>query len=124
MRDESVESMVKRMEARAIVEGQYEWRKWMKEIPAINFPSEWNVKIIPPFGGAIARFHVSVGEASVSVYLDCYDELGIVGMPYWELYPDHEGDNYRCDMYETDELIKEIQKSLNEQLYNEGDSNE
>lgn len=38
------------------IEETYEYKKWCKEIPALHFKNEWNVKIIPPFAGAIVRF--------------------------------------------------------------------
>ena len=60
----------------------FEWEKWTKEIPYINFPERFEVKIIPPFTGAVIRFLVRDKEypsASVSVYLDCYEILGIYG---------------------------------------------
>jgi len=69
------------------VESTEEWMKWVEEIPAISFKEEWKVKIIPPFAGAIARFHVGNGDRDVSVYLDCCNKLGYFGEPYWEIYP-------------------------------------
>jgi len=86
---------------------EYEWDKWRGEIPAIKFKSEWEVKVIPPFAGAIVRFVVN----GVSVYLDCYDILGCFGEPYWEIYP-YEGDTYRCKMNNVDELLEAIQHSI------------
>lgn len=100
--------------SRCELEEREEWRKWMTEIPAIQFPSEWGVKIIPPFAGAIARFWVDLGEAHVSVYLDCYDNLGVVGEPYWEIYP-YDDDTYRVLMADVDELVQRIQESLSAQ---------
>lgn len=113
----------KKIEARATIESDYEWRKWTTEIPAFNFPSDWNVHITPPFGGAVARFRVTKGEARVSIYLDCYDELGVVGEPYWEIYPSVDGDVGRYLMNETEEVIKGIHESLETQLIG-GESNE
>jgi hypothetical protein len=89
-------------------------RKWMGEIPFFSFPPEWEVQITPPFGGAVVRFRVKLGVAHVSVYLDCYDHLGCYGEPYWEVYP-HEGDVYRCDMGNIDELLSAIKHSIKEQ---------
>jgi len=85
----------------------YEWRKWVEEIPPIHFKENWNVRIIPPFNGAIIRFVVN----GVSVYLDCYDILGSFGGPYWEVYP-YKGDTYRCKMNDVDELLQAIQFSI------------
>ena len=89
--------------------------KWSKEIPKIAFKSDWEVKITPGFAGAVVRFRVYKGDAEVSVYLDCYDQLGCYGEPYWEVYP-HENDVYRCDMANVDELLKAIEQSITEQL--------
>ena len=86
---------------------EYEWSKWRGEIPSIKFKQEWEVRIIPPFAGAIVRFVVD----GVSVYLDCYDILGCFGEPYWEIYP-YEGDTYRCKMNNVDELLEAIQHSI------------
>ena len=76
------------------VEEIMEYRKWVGEIPFIKFPSDWEVQIIPPFGGAVARFCVKKGDKQVSIYLDCYERLGIFGEPYWEIYP-YEDDVFR-----------------------------
>lgn len=97
--------------SRCILEGNEKWREWVKEIPYIRFPSEWDVKIIPPFGGAMARFLIKTGTKEISVYLDCHGSLGAFETPYWEVYP-YNDDTYRCHMNETDELIKAIGEAL------------
>lgn len=94
-----------------------EYRKWSNELPFLEFPSDWLVKIVPPHGGAIIRFAVQRKgeEKTVSVYLDCYDRLGSVGRPYWELYPyNYNGkeDTFRCFLEETEELLGAIDKAL------------
>lgn len=96
---------------RCNVEDAENWVKWVQEIPRLKFPSSWEVKVIPPFGGAIVRFQVFKGGKNVSVYLDCYDRLGIFGAPYWEIYP-YEGDTYRCPMLDVKDLIYRISQSL------------
>ena len=63
-----------------------ECRGWGARIPALHFEKEWDVKIIPPFGGAVIRFHISHNNKNVSVYFDGYSELGCVPEPYWEYY--------------------------------------
>lgn len=100
--------------ARAKVERAYEYRKWVDEIPYITFKPEWEVKIIPPFGGAIARFCIKHKENGnyASIYLDCYDELGCFGEPYWEVYP-YDGDVYGTEMDNIDDLVRAIDESLN-----------
>ena len=91
-----------------------EHSKWLKEIPYIQFPDDWQVQISPPFAGAVVRFRVIKDKAEVSIYLDCYDKLGCYGEPYWEVYP-HEGDVYRCDMDDTKSLLNAIKHSILEQ---------
>jgi len=95
------------------VEILQEYKKWSLEIPYINFPSNWEVKIVPPIGGAIIRFVVKRKDSdkSVSVYLDCYDRLGYVGEPYWEIYPVKD-DTHRCLMNDIEELLNAIDYGL------------
>lgn len=88
--------------------------KWFKEIPYLKFDPSWRVKIIPGFAGAVIRFRVQKGDAEVSIYLDCYDQLGFVGAPYWEVYP-VDGDVHRCLMNDTKELMEAIDQSITEQ---------
>ena len=109
------------------VEFDENWRERIKEIPRLSFPHNWEIKIIPPFGGAMARFIVIVkdqtdSEKSVSVYLDMDSALGYYGdKPYWEIYPicvyeglDEKlfGDVERFAMDDTDGLIKGIAKAI------------
>jgi hypothetical protein len=75
------------LEAQVIVANEHEWRKWAKAIPYIKWPSDWEVKAIPPAAGAIVRYYVKTPNCEiVSIYLDCYDILGFMGYPYWEVY--------------------------------------
>lgn len=97
------------------IESTEKWSSWIEKIPFLKFPSDWEIKIIPPFAGAMARFQARLGKASVSVYLDVYENLGFFGgEPYWEIYPYNE-DIYRVHMDDTDELIKRISESFIEQ---------
>ena len=88
-----------------------ESHKWAKEIPALSFKSDWSVKIVPPSGGAVVRFVVGKGLKSVSVYLDCYDNLGCMDEPYWEIYPYGE-DTYRTTMNDVEGLMNAIEEEL------------
>lgn len=91
-------------------DAEMESSKWIKEIPYIEFPSSWKVKIIPPFCGAVVRFIVMLPDFpkdTISVYLDCYDQLGFFGQPYWEVYP-YQGDTGRCPMDDTKTLLEMI----------------
>lgn len=92
------------------------WSYVVAEVPSINFDSEWNVTVVPPFGGAMVRFKVEYMGARVSVYLDTKDRLGCYGSPYWEIYP-FEDDIARVDMKDTGELIDLIKQSLADQIY-------
>jgi len=105
----SIEEMLKIAE----VESLMEYNKWSKEIPYLNFPKDWNVKIIPPSNWAVIRFMVKRvgGDKKISIYLDCYDKLGIYGEPYWEIYP-YDNDTFRCPMNETNELLNAIERAL------------
>mgnify|MGYP003303614317 CR=1 FL=1 len=88
-----------------------ETRKWMKELPAFHFEKEWDVKIIPPFGGAVIRFWINYNGKHVSVYFDAYDELGFVDEPYFEFY---DGDEcYRYLMNEFEKMMEDIKNFLN-----------
>jgi len=98
----------------AALDRSMEWSRWSQEIPYIVFPKGWRVKIVPPFGAAVVRFVVCVGGKSVSVYLDCYENLGLFGEPYWEVYP-VQGDTFRCKMADTDALVSAIGRGLNDQ---------
>ena len=90
-----------------------EYSKWDRDIPYITFPTDWQVKIRPPFGGAVVRFGIRKGDVEVSVYLDCYDNLGCEGKPYWEVHP-HDDDTFRCDMEDTEALLKAISESIDQ----------
>lgn len=89
----------------------HDYAEWVKEIPYITLPKGYEMRAIPAFGGAVVRYNVKRGNKSVSIYLDCYDALGYMGKPYWELYP-HEGDIYRCLMQDVESLRKAIIKAL------------
>ena len=82
----------------------FEYRKWASEMPAINFKEEWDVKMLPPFGGAVARFSIECNGKHISVYLDCYDMLACYGEPYWEMYP-YEDDVARFPMADVKSLL-------------------
>ena len=107
-----IETIGDAQNARWRIETIEEWNKWTDEIPFLEFPAGWMVQPTPPFAGAVARFRVRDKHGGeVSVYLDCFDRLGIFGEPYWELYP-HDDDVYRCAMANTNELLSVIQDSL------------
>lgn len=100
----------------------FEWGKWSQEIPYIQFPAHWKVKIVPPHASAIIRFRVQMlndPNDCVSVYLDCYNHLGYGGLdpegkpiPYWEIYPAAGGDTDRFLMHEIEELLIAIEAAI------------
>lgn len=96
---------------RYTIEHHEKWREWIGRIPWIQFPTDWLVQVIPPFGGAIARFRVKLPSGSEkSIYLDAFGALGYYSKPdtpYWEVYPVN-GDTGRCDMDDIPELLRLI----------------
>lgn len=110
------------MDALILVEKEMEYMKWVEAIPYINFPDKYEIKIIPPFRGAIVRFIVQIREqpelGTRSVYLDCYDRLGHFGEPYWELYPCAGEDVYRCRMDDVQALLEAIEESYCKEAMN------
>ena len=107
--------------ARSMVETKEEWRKWCDKIPCLHFDSDWNIKIIPPFAGALIRFIVSKNNKTVSVYFDGYSKLGYMydshdkPIPYFEIYPAPDSDDVkRYYIDETDEMLNDIKKVLDD----------
>lgn len=100
---------VRRTDHMLAVEGDMQW---IDKIPFIQFPAEWRVQMIPPFAGAVVRFVVQKeNNIKVSVYLDCYEALGLFGEPHWEIYPGPSGENERFAMNDVDEMIEAIRKT-------------
>lgn len=91
------------------IEAAEKWRELIDGMPWIQFPADWQIQMIPPFGGATARFRVRVPGSDdwVSIYADHYDRLGYRGSPYWEVYP-YQGDIGRCDLADVQELLRMI----------------
>lgn len=103
----SIDNTIQRLQ----IERDEKWKDIVREMPSLRFPKKWRVTINPPFAGAIVRFVVEYKGKYVSVYADFYDKLGIVGEPYWEIYP-YEGDNYRCKLKDTNKLLDAIEHTL------------
>lgn len=84
------------------------FRKWMT-MPYLRFKHSWEVAIIPPFGGVMARFWVrsKKNQAGLSVYFDAYNMRGSTGRPYWEIYPDDGGVD-RFELGEEKSMMKRI----------------
>lgn len=93
------------------VEEKWEYNKWFVEIPYLKFKPDWEVKVIPPDGGAVIRFLVKFKGKSISVYLDCYNHLGLEDKPYWEIclcagvMPIGDDHIETCYLDESDKLI-------------------
>lgn len=96
---------------RADIERTEDWIGWIEKIPYLPFKKDWEVKFLPPFAGAIARFWLKKGEKKVSVYLDCFDRLANYGSPYWEVYP-YQDDVGRFDINDTEGLMAAITEEL------------
>lgn len=94
------------------VERLERWQEISQSLPYIPVRGDWKIRVMPPSGGALARFHVMRGEAHVSVYYDEYCRLGGWNEGYWEIWPDADGDNARFGRDDADDLSEAIEKSL------------
>ena len=97
--------------SRLNIERDQDWRGWIEKIPSIKIPDNVRIRIVPPFGGAVARFLLEKFDSkeNLSVYLDCFQELGYYSGPYWEAYP-WNGDIMRFaidDVAGLEKLLKE-----------------
>ena len=106
---------IKRVTLATAMEEEFKWHERSKLIPFLSFPAGWEVKVIPPHTGAIIRFRIrrAYTKEEVSVYLDFDSMLGACDQPYWEVHP-YMGDVGRCDLKDTEELIKMIEAGLDE----------
>jgi len=102
------------------IEQEQKWREEISAIPAIRFPADWLVQIIPPFGDAVVRFRVKLPSGKEkSIYLDRRNSLGYwektnslgywekTDEPYWEVYP-YQSDVGRCGINEVETLLEMI----------------
>lgn len=98
-----------------VYDSVFEANRWMCELPYLQFPAHWQVKIYPAFVGAVIRFRVKDAKTpdgeSISVYFDGYNNLGIEEKPYWEVYPVN-GETSRFLLGDEDSMIAEIEKGL------------
>lgn len=79
------------------IEAQEHWRDFC-DMPFIDLRQGYQIRILPPFGGAMYRFcilHTTSGK-EYSIYFDAHEALGIYGKPYCEVYPIGD-DTYRSD---------------------------
>ena len=103
--------MIENWEVTSRYDKVMETREWITKIPYLRFNPNHEVRVIPPFAGATIRFNVRNKDKSISVYLDCYNNLGSMDEPYWEIYP-YNGDTYRCFINEIDKLMEAINEEL------------
>lgn len=75
-----------------------------------EFAKQENIeaKEILPFYGATNRWIFSKSEISISVYFDIHRVLGIHSRPYFEMFPNKEGDVSRFTEEEFSSLLGEI----------------
>lgn len=102
---------------RSKTESEEHWREWCGKLPYLHFKEKYEVKIIPPFAGALARFVVKYNDKLVSVYFDGYSKLGWMydnndePIPYFEAYP-IEDDTRRYFITDSDQMMKDIESEL------------
>jgi hypothetical protein len=103
------------------VEHAQRWQDEVARLPWIQFPSDWKVKLIPPYGDAVVRFLVTLPDGKEkSVYHDSRASLGLYfgdgdePIPYWEVYPVN-GDIGRCGTGEVELLLEMIAEGSEEQ---------
>ena len=107
---------INNLDDRYNIEKKENWREWARKIPTMRFDSDWDVKIVPPFMGALARFWIAKGEKAVSVYFDAFSYLGYMvdddgdPIPYYEVLMD---DTKRYLINETEEMMEDIRVYLN-----------
>lgn len=90
---------------RVNVERNQKWMEELEHIPFIQFPADWKIQVIPPFGDAVVRFRVQLPcGTEKSIYLDSRDSLGCFGEPYWEVYPVQD-DVGRCERADIEQLL-------------------
>ena len=109
--------MIKDEHDRSVIEHNEEWRGWCNRIRPFRFDSDWDVRIIPPFGGAITRFTITKGDKHVSVYLDVFSRLGLMydetgdAVPYYEVFDGENTPRFLLD--KVDEMMSYIRTVLN-----------
>ncbi len=90
------------------IEEVEKWKDFTVSMPFIKFPPDWEIQMMAPFNGALARFRVKLPSgAEKSIYFDAHNALGYMDGPYWEVYP-HQGDVGRCYQHDVAELLKMI----------------
>ena len=103
------------------IEQEQKWQDETARLPWIQFPADWKVKVIPPYGDAVVRFLVTLPDGKEkSVYHDSRASLGMYFgdgdelIPYWEVYPVN-GDVGRCGTDDVELLLEMIAEVSEEQ---------
>lgn len=76
-----------------------------------NMPDDIEVHVIYPSCRAHARvvfYEKGNKKNRISTYLDTIDALGIMGRPYFELYPNHDNDCTRYYIDEQEQMYKDV----------------
>ena len=102
---------------RAMIEShRYEskkgFKKWSMKMPYFKMKDDWEIRVAPPFGGAVARFSIKGLNKEASIYFDVDDSLACVGEPYWELMFTNADDVERFLFDEFDSLYKRLCEEL------------
>ena len=75
---------------RSNVERDESWRELSNEIPFIKFKAHWEVRVIPPWAFALARFNVRDSSKEdkryCSIYLDCFTMMDDLNGSFWEVF--------------------------------------
>ena len=109
---EKIDTIMSKHQAGRAYAKEMESYKWALKIPFIRFPMHWQVRILPPFIGAVVRFEVKYKDILVRAALDCYGLLEYSELPqYWSITSMH-SDIQTCAMEDTEELIKLIEQTL------------
>lgn len=91
------------------------WISLIGKIGYFKLEPNWSIKVIPPFGGAAARFVIQEDDTqhTVSVYLDTSQQLGYFGGEiYWEIHPDEHDDCSRFELINTSDMMAAIKASF------------
>lgn len=88
-------------------------RDWCWRVPELRLDPGWKIQPRPATMGALLRFQVN---NRISVYLDVEGNLGHYGYPddepYWEIYPDADGDNARFALNDIDGLYESLKAAV------------
>lgn len=105
-------------EKRLEIENKEQWKEWNKRMPILHFEKEWDVKIIAPFCGALARFTVDYKGKHVSVYFDAFSTMAWMydvdgePIPYWEIFYGEDTERYDFTQDGADEMMRRIKEIL------------